>query len=344
MSHRPGPVNVVAIDQENRGIVAVVNSGPTTPMTPSTFAAQLPSGGGIVVGDANVWSVRTPFSVSQYCWSTQADLDEFVEALAAAGYQAVVVANKFANNLIAKHKVVQAEAVRALCAEVHDQLERSARAVQTAPAGSGLPCGCAAHGTFDGGHVLRPSRGDRSFGQREVVSRSFLRLQNTGGYQSPFAEDIIQLAWEHLDGEGREVFGMLKTRPECKVPSKLMAIAVCTHYPGTGELRMRDGQPWGLNFIVRHVIALNGNMSGTGARTAGNPMRAVLRVRGIRAPGRRLPVDKAARARLDLYVRELIRVFQEHGPVRPAGGDWPTADLAPVTCAECGHQALRIPA
>jgi hypothetical protein len=66
----------------------------------------------------------------------------------------------------------------------------------------------------------------------------------------------------------------------------------------------------GTNFIIRHVIGLNGMMTGTGSRSPGNPMRAVLRSLGRGN-------DPKERAERDRLVPVLIRAFRKHGPVRP---------------------------
>lgn len=330
-----GPRNLVALDQEDLVLVAVINAErhwdpgapasddhPADVFDPWRHLEQLPDGGGLVVGDANVWGVRNGLSVSQYCWPSDAERARFVAALAERGYRAVVIANKLAQTLYQRAGIPQSQAVVALADYLH---------AQVAGEGPGeLWCGCATHREFHSGHAVRAPRGDRSFGQRDVVVRDFLRLQNQWGYDTAFAEDVVAIADAVLardDRSLRPLRGQLmlkKTRPECDVAkrNRLMAVAVCTHDPQTGARREHAGRPWGVDFITRRVIGLSGATRGTGANAAGNPMRAVLRSLGRRpgTPGRGA-VDRAARADLDRAVRLLVTALLQHPDLRSV--DWP---------------------
>lgn len=327
MSQRHSPAfsaaNIVTIDQENHAIHAVVNGAATVVFDPAADLDTLPAGGGYVVADGNTWSVRNERSQSQYCWDTETDLAEFITALGSRGYRAVTVANKLANTLCTTYQVAQADAVRALYFYVHDQVSQPtgrAEPDQLGTASGPLVCGCTSHSSFDSGHSVRlgPPRGDASFGARAQVTSSFLVLQNTGGYDSPFADAVVAVAWDALDGRGRALFNMLAKSPVCHVANRnrLMAVAVCTHDPATGALRMHGGRRWGLAFITGRVIGLNGTMRGTGDRAPGNPMRAVLRVLGRRSGAK---VNRAERAELDRHVGVLIRALGTH-PVLGAQG------------------------
>lgn len=299
-----GPEHVIALDQENRGLVAVIDGAIPVPFDPHSSLGALPVGGGYVVADQNAWAVRNPRSQSQYCWDTQADLDQFLDELAVRGYRAMAVANKTANNLYVRARLEQADAVIALADHVHRKIGSPA-----AGPGNIAWCGCIAHRTFDGGSRVLPGKVatiDRSFGQRTLVVDDFLVLQNRpGGYTSAFMDAALAIAWGALDREGRDLLGMLKTRCEAKSLNRVAAIAVCTHSPWTGGLRTHGGAPWGVGFICDRVIGLNGAMQGTGAGAAGNPMRAVLRSLGKgKSPEKLGPTDRA--------VRTVIRALQAH--------------------------------
>ena len=317
--------NIVALDQERGGMVAVINgnrhwrAGPDhDPALPDLFdpvadLGALPAGGGIVVADGNTWSVRNELSVSQYCWSDARDREAFMDALAARGYAAITVANKLTQSLYQRAGLPQALAVQALADYVHIQVSESrGRPTPPTQAAPG-PCGCSAHWPFDSGYPVRPSRGDISSGERQAVVTDFLRMQNSGGYESAFADDVVRIAFESLRRSERDLFQIQVTKPACHSRNRLMAVAVCTHDPATGERRMYGDRPWGSGFIVRRVIGLNGTMRGTGTRSPGNPMRAVLRILGRRAGAK---VNRDERAGMDRAVRSLIHALQEH-PVLP---------------------------
>lgn len=305
--------NIVTLDQEKRGLVAVLDGADAVPFDTTLDLDLLPVGGGLVIADANVWSVNTGKSQSQYCWPTSESRETFLAALAERGYTAVLVPNVLANRLYLAYGFKQADAVSALYAYAHDQVRRPVRDGE--PQAS---CGCTHHGTFDSGHPVRESAGDNSYGVRAEATDAFLFLQNSGGYESPFAEAVTRLAWENLDRAGRDLFSIQVRTPTCKAPARLMAVAACTHDPLTGQLRTHQGRPLGKQFITRRVIGLNGMMRGTGEGAPGNPMRAVLRIRGIRSVGRKHAVDKEARAELDRYVGQLITLLQRHGDLPAA--------------------------
>ena len=309
------PHNIVALDQERKAIVAVVNGGMPVIFDPVRDVANLPTGGGYVVADANVWAVRNDLSKSQYCWETEADRDAFVNALESAGYRAIVVANMLAKTLYMRQGLPQSDAVRALYTYVHDQVS-SPKGRSAAPLTTSLGCGtCTYHWTFDSGHPVRPPAAgsvDQSFGQRRIVARDFLRLQNDGGYESDFAQDALAVAWAAWTPEQREAMGLKKTRPTGQA-NRVAAIAVCTHDPDTGQLRTHEGAPWGRNFIMRHLIGLNGVMRGTGPLAPGNPMRAQLRLCGRRHGAK---TNRESRALMDQAVRVAIHALQQH-PVLP---------------------------
>lgn len=333
-----GPVNLIALDQERGGIVAVINGvahwdPDTTEISvddlslphlfdPVRHLNQLPVGGGIVVADGNTWSVRNELSVSQYCWADEVSRADFIEALAERGYRAINVANKLTESLYRRNGLPQALAVVALYRYAHAQVSssRGRPSAGQAASPSALPCGCEEHWSFDSGYPVRPSHGDISFGMRRDVTQSFLRLQNNDGYQSAFAADVVDIAWTALDREGRQCFNLKLTKPTCDSRNRLMAVAACTHDPDTGQMRTYQGKPWGVGFITRHIIGLNGTMRGTGLRSPGNPMRAVLRVLGRRHGAK---VNRDERAALDRATRTLIRALQQHPMIpRPnAGGE-----------------------
>lgn len=298
----PAPVNVVALDQENHALVAVINGAGPVPFDPVAGLAALPAGGGLVIADGNAWSVRNPLSASQYCWPTAAAREQFLAGLAARGYTAIHVANKLANTLYLREGLPQADAVLALSRYAHTQIAR--------------------HGRFDSGHPVRDSRGDISFGQREQVTVAFLRLQNTGGYATAFTQEVITIAWHafHALADSdparsralKKIFGLAQRTPALSSngsPNKVTAVACCTHDPDTGTLRTHAGAPWGREFITRRIIGLSGAMRGTGALAPGNPMRAVLRALGRRHGEK---INAGERSLTDAGVRILIRALQEH--------------------------------
>lgn len=323
VSPRPGPfvaANIVALDQEQGGILAVVNGASPAlfdPLDPAHLAG-LPAGGGYVVADANTWAVRNQFSQSQYCWATEPARAAFLAALAALGYRSMVVANKLANSLYVSSGHSQADAVIALYDYVHHQIADPKGRPMPVGTGPVLGCGaCTHHWSFDSGHAVRPTAAatiDISCGQRKLVARDFLVAQNDGGYVSAFADDAIAIAWAALDRPGRAALNLKKTRPEAAGSrNRLLAVAVCTHDPATGVLRTHQGRPWGVGFITKRVIGLCGTMRGTGERAPGNPMRAVLRVLGRRSGTKANPAERAV---TDRAVRTVIRALQQH-PVLP---------------------------
>lgn len=271
-----GP-NIVALDQEQGGIVAVVNGS-----EPFQFHADelgcLPPGGGWVVADVNTWAVRQPLSLSQYCWESQAQRDHFVEELSALGYVARGISNQLANRLYRNAGMSACDAVRALARHVH-----TAVASDSGP--GGLWCGtCGSHQRFDGGRTIRQGPDmtvDRSFGVRAEVSAAFLRIQSDLGYRCAFVDAAVTAVWEGLTPTQRDLMNLRRRTPTAVHPGRVAAVAVCTHDPSTGRLRIFEGRPWGVRFICRRVIGLNGQMTGTGPSAAGNPMRAMLRAVGL---------------------------------------------------------------
>lgn len=326
----PNPTHIVTLDQEDKDLVIVIDGAPTTYFDPANDLRLLPAGGGLVIADGNVWAVRNPLSQSQYCWSSTTDRDLFLTELERRGYRAISVSNKLAESLYRRTGEAKADAVRALYSYAHTQVSTPKGAHQqqhhdhlnaaAGQTGTALPCGCQRHYGFDSGRPVgtdRDGRGDRSRGQRARVVRDFLRLQNDDGYDSDFTADVIAVAWEALDRQGRELFNLAKTRPQLganKSPNRLLAVAVCTHDPYTGALRTHEGRPWGRSFIVRSILGLNGLMRGTGPAAPGNPMRAVLRVLGRRTKDN---VNRDERAAMDRSVNQIIRALQTAGPLRP---------------------------
>jgi len=282
-------MNVVAIDQENKTLVMMVNE---RDHVEPFDVGKLPPGGGIVVGDGNCWKPSNGKSKSQFM--TQAELDDLTAKLRANDYQPITVANKLASTVQQQSIYGQDDAVIALNEYAVAQVARN--------------------GSFDSGHEVRASRGDLSHGERDKVTGDFLTIQNSGGYESPGMEDIVNIAWVTLDPEDYSMFNLQVRNPICTSPNKLAAIAVAVYDPWTGQLREYNGKPWGTGFIVRRVIGLNGVMRGTGKEAPGNPMRAVLRKLG-RAHGDK--IDRNARAHLDYLVRDMILAFRSYGPIRP---------------------------
>lgn len=323
------PRNVVALDQEGRGLIACVNGSPTEPFDVATGIAALPAGGGWIVADVNSWSVRNELSASQFCFPDTAALETFLKEAAAAGWRCMSVTNHIARSLYTREGLPQTAAALALHRYVHRQvtgLERcprrpgieAGRTVASSTAPGALACGCVVvSGHLDAGRLVTVGerRGDNSQGMRRRVTVDFLRLQNDGGYESGFAQDVITIAWNGLDSRGKDLFHLKKRTPTCDSPNRLMAVAVATHDPATGAIRTYQGRPWGRKFIVHNILGLNGRMKGSGASGAGSPMRAVLRILGRRHGDR---IDVAERAELDRYVRDLVRLLQQHPRLRPA--------------------------
>jgi hypothetical protein len=292
--HTPG-ANIVALDQEQHAIVAVINGAATTMFDPANDLDQLPDGGGVVVADENVWAVRNPLSQSQYCWTDHDTLDEFLNQLTDRGYHAVSVPNRAARNMYVRARYDQADAVRALAEHVHDR-------VADGHTDGPLWCGCRAHRRYDGGRPVRSAarnRCDRSYGQRGDVVTDFLHLQNDIGYDNAFLDAAVDIVHAALTPDQRDLLNLLKRKPCAKNRNRVAVVAVCTHDPWTGQLRTHNGQRWGRSFIRERVLGLNGTMQGVGARTAGNPMRAVLRSLGRgKKPERLNATDRAVHAAL----------------------------------------------
>lgn len=283
-------INVVTIDQEEKGFAVVVNG--TRTQVKSLDSVKLPKGGGVIVADSNVWSVNNGLSQSQYCFDTPEARQDWLDATAAAGYKSISVSNKFALTQYSKRGMKQADAVEALYDEVIEQIDENGR--------------------FDSGKPVRETRGDVSYGMREVVSRDFLLFQNSGGYDSEFLQNAIQIAWNALDREGKQLFNLKLTKPATTSPNRISAVLVCTHDPATGERREFNGKPWGKRFITRRILCLNGMMQGTGSLSPGSPMRAVLRILGRRWGEK---VNREERAALDRHVKVLIDAFQQHAVI-----------------------------
>lgn len=305
----PSNRNVIALDQEKRGIVAVVNGAAQVAFDPDRDLARLPAGGGWVVADINTWAVRNDYSQSQYCWADGASLDAAVAALAEAGYKAWVVDNKLTNDLYRRAGLPATHAATALYGYARAQIDRLGR--------------------LDTGHPVRVGRHDviidRSFGQRERVVRDFLRLQNFDEYANDFMDDAVAIVAGALEPDDRPLLNLNKrgATTGAKSRNRVAAVAACTHDPATGLRRRRDdGELWGTTFITRRVLGLHGVARGTGLGGAGTPMRAVLRLRGNRndipnAKGNITRIDRDERRRADRAVLVAIRALQAHD-LRPA--------------------------
>lgn len=288
--------NVVALDQENGVIVAVVNGDKSTIFDPKHFS--LPNGGGVVVADGNVWKERNSTSTSQYCWKTKEDRKAFLELLEQSGYRAIQVSNKLASDVMymyPQYEMKSEHAVAALYDYVREQTNKTGR--------------------FDSGHPVRESRGDISHGERAIATNLFLRLQNEYEYNTPFIEDVIRIAYSALNRNDRSLFDLKKTKVKVGSPRRLAAVAVCV-WDENGSLRMYKGKPWGIGFITRRIIGLSGVMRGTGDTAPGNPMRAALRFIGGRSR-KKNKVNPEQRSRLDKCVRILIRAFDKNGAITP---------------------------
>lgn len=269
--------------------MAVVINGDDTFEIKTPFDLELPAGGGFIVADGNVWGASNGLSISQFVWDSIDERQKFLDAVVEQGYRCLSVSNKYAASQYFKRGYSQADAVKALYEEVAEQV--------------------ATNGRFDSGKPVRESRGDVSFGERANVTMDFLRLQNAGGYESDFVNHAVEIAWNGLDKRGKQLFNLQVRAPKCTSPNRLCAVLVCTHDPETGERREYNGRPWGLRFITRNILCLNGTMMGTGPLSPGSPMRAVLRILGRRWGDK---VNREERAELDRYVKVLIREFQKH--------------------------------
>lgn len=280
-------MNIIALDQEIKGIAAIVNGERIQIGTVKDL--QLPPGGGVIVADTNVWAVSNGLSQSQYCFDDLNDRQKYLDSFADDGYKSISISTKYARGLYLKRGYTQEDAVQALYDEVEDQIDRNGR--------------------FDSGRPVRETRGDISFGMRDMVTLDFLRIQNSGGYDSDFLNNAVEIAWNSLDKEGKQLFNLKIRTPETNSPNRLAAVLVCTHNPEDGLRREYNGKPWGKRFITRRILCLNGMMQGTGNLSPGSPMRAVLRILGRRWGDK---INKEERARLDWYVKQLIDVFQKH--------------------------------
>lgn len=294
-------INIIAIDQENHAIACTLDGEKweTFPAADAALAVNdFPPGGGIVVGDGNVWTIRNESSISG-TWASDTERATFLTALRENSYRAITVANKLANTMQHKYGLEPCDAVLGLWRDVYDKVEK--------------------FGQYDSGHEVRALKyPDISFGERNKVSRDFLRIQNNGGYESTFMEDAVAVAWEVLEDSDRKIFNLCKTKPSLSgSPRTIAAIACAIYNPWTGKLREYRGKPWGVHFITRNVLCLNGMMRGKGEHAPGSPMRAVLRATG-RRDGKRYPVNQDERSRMDFCVRVLIRGYQNHGAIRPA--------------------------
>lgn len=279
--------NIVAIDQEIRGLAVVINGERTQIANFEDLA--LPFGGGVIVADSNVWAVGNGLSQSQYCFVSEDERDKWISFFAGLNYDSISVSTKYAKVQYMKRGTSQADAVDALYLAVKEQVDDVGR--------------------FDSGKPVRETRGDTSYGQRDIVVKDFLRMQNSGGYDSEFLDKAVKIAWDALDKEGKKLFNLKITKPEASSPNRISAVLVCTHDPATGLRREHDGKPWGSKFIVRRILCLNGMMQGTGTLSPGSPMRAVLRILGRRWGDK---INAEERSALDRQVKILIRAFQQH--------------------------------
>ena len=317
-------MNVIALDQEDKTLVGTID-GETFFQADKQNFDWLPDGGGHVVADGNAFGVRNELSASQFCFENEADREAFVQYLESRGYVVRSIANHLAYPIRLRYGYEPKDAALALWKYAKEQLSHGGR--------------------FDTGHRPRTSQGDISFGVRALVERDFLRLQNSGGYNSPFIADVVEIAFGSLSKEDRSFFDLNKTwpknTPQDWTPLELLgsarrisAVAACV-YNLDGTLRLGPDGPLGTNFIVRNVIGLNGAMKGTGDKAAGNPMRAALRCIGARSispvngvipelktNGKKVRkqdlVNPAERTHMDKLVRTMIKAFRAHGPIRPA--------------------------
>jgi len=279
------------MDQERKGLDVIVNGADPIYVT-DPHSLILPSGGGVIVADGNVWGLPNGLSVSQFVWTDKEDRNDFIESAVAQGYACRSVNTKYAEGLYKIRKMEPEDAVIALYDKVKASYDEKGR--------------------YDSAKAVRDSRGDISFGQQQIVVGDFLRIQNLDNYDSDFMRNGIQIAWDALDKPGREMFGMTKTLPKMganKTPNRIAAVLACTHDPATGERREFNGLPWGKQFIIRRVIGLSGMMRGTGPTAPGNPMRAVLRILGRRSTN---SINVEERKQMDKYVAQLIDAFQQH--------------------------------
>jgi hypothetical protein len=330
--------HIIAVDQEGKELVCVIDDDGTASFDPY----GIPDGGGLIVADANAFGVKNERSKSQFGWESEEDLLSWVDWAEERGYTVRKIPNHLAYDLHRPYDLKEWSYRLVKAGWKVQQEKRPSGGKEWVATKAGDPesprtwklySGNAIWalydyavdtvqrtGRFDTGTRPGPSRGDNSFGQRAVVSDDFLRLQNNEGYVSPFAEEVVQIAFDALDREDRPRFNLCLNKRALSSNGSfrlLAAVAVCTHDPYTGEIR-RDpsGKPWGLVFITKRIIGLNGQMRGMGDKAPGNPMRAALR----RANRYWDKNDPEERSRMDRLVRVLIRAFQEHEVI---GGDSP---------------------
>ena len=294
------PENIIVVDQEQGKIVMTRDGKTVDDFDP----ARLPAGGGYIVGDTNVLAVQNETSVSQYGWKDSDARRRFLALAHAQGYRVLSVSNKHANKAKRRYDPDGPKALELLTlhADVREKIARTGR--------------------YDSG---RPVTGvdsagvDSSHGERDKASLDFLRIQNGGKkYDCDFVRMAIAVAHSALDKYGKTLFGLQVRKPVSKSPNKIVAVAVAV-LDSTGRPRTFNGRLFGIGFITRNVLGLNGTISGV--KNGGSPMRAVLRVLGRRSkPGK---IDKAERAAFDRYVKTLIHAFQATYPVLTAGSTSP---------------------
>ena len=195
-------MNIITLDQELRGL-AVVTNGKRSQIS-SFDELSLPPGGGVIVADSNVWAVNNGLSQSQYCFNSDEAREEKLQGFADRGYKSISVSNKYARTLYLRRNYTQADAVEALYEEVEEQINEN--------------------GLFSSGKPVRETRGDVSRGMRDVVSMDFLRMQNSGGYESEFLRSGIEIAWNALDKRGKQLFNLKITKPEATSPNRVSSI------------------------------------------------------------------------------------------------------------------------
>lgn len=326
------PTNIIALDQEEGGLVAVVNGVRYPDLfhpasdAGTTLLAVLPAGGGLIVADTNAWQVRNELSVAQFAWSDYEDLTRFLAGAGERGYACRSIPNRLARTLYLRAQLPTTHAAEALYRYGVTQVQ------------------CSPGATFDAGQPVRitSTGSDNSFGHRAGVVRDFLRQQNLYAYDTPFGDDVVTIARASLSRRELALLNVSISKDgsaSCtgSKRNRLIAVAVCTHDPETGMRRGYEGRPWSGNFIVRRLLGLNGTTSGVGTRTAGNPMRATLRMRSQRAISLhdvkdpvtkkatgatelRNKINAAERRESDAAVRALIRALQAHPRVSSVYG------------------------
>ena len=286
-------MNILAIDQEDGGVVATSDGVTTFP-----WEYVLPDNGAwLIVGDLNTWAVHNIKSRSQYVWESKEQLEAFCAAVTAAGGVCRSVHPKHARTIRQSIGLDKAEDVLALWRYAEEMIRRTGRFdTGTNPLSVGVVSNQAARDV------------------RDTVVHDFLTLQEAE-YGGEFMRTATEIAFLALAPEERVLFNLCKTKPSTtSSPNRIAALAVCTHDPETGELRKHNGAPYGKNFIIRHVIGLSGAHRGTGPTAAGNPMRAVLRKLG-RDWGDK--IDKEERSAKDRCSGKIIQALQAHGDIVP---------------------------